>query len=298
MIASLVAFILIASYLAKRYPGSDVLANMDWPVILGVTIAAVAITGGFYSPLWAFLVLPIIDAVARFRGAASALAVLLTLTGSAFLALNTPTLGNDRAILAVFTLAFIGIPLWLLGEYIVRLREQAALDPLTELFNRHQLDGQLAEFDVTFERVGGSMALIISDIDYFKQINDEYGHSRGDEVLRGVAYILRNNIRMDDIAFRAGGDEFVIVLPGTGLSLARGVGERVRKAIEQGRPGDLHVTVSCGIAVTNAGDGVDMNSLMRVADKAMYESKQGGRNRVMEVSSDALVEDEPGLRVA
>ncbi len=298
LIIGLALFSLFARYLAKRYPNSVVAANVSWPVALGIALAVIAITGGLHSPMWLFLILPMLGAAARFRGIYSASAVFISVVGGSVIIFATPNVGHQEGILAVFSLALIGLSLWMFGERDMQLHEESVLDPLTELFNRHHLNGRLTELDVTMRRIGGQTAIIVADLDFFKKINDKYGHARGDAVLRDVAYILRENIRMNDVAFRAGGEEFVMILPGTDEDTAYGVGERVRKAVEMGRPGDLQVTLSCGVAAARAADGIDMNSLMQTADGALYVAKRNGRNRICKSSDEAGVASEPNLKVA
>lgn len=298
LVAGLALFSIFAWYLARRYPNSVLAANVSWPVALGVALVVIGITGGLRSPMWLFLILPILGAAARFRGIWSASAVLLSVAGGTILIYTTANVDPGEAILATFSLALIGLSLWMFGERDVQLHEEAVLDPLTELFNRHHLNGRLTELDVTMRRIGGEVAIIVADLDFFKQINDEYGHARGDAVLRDVAYVLRENIRITDVAFRAGGEEFVLVMPDTDEPTACAIGERVRKAVERDRPGDLHVTISCGVASARAADGIDMNSLMQTADGVLYEAKRNGRNRVCRASdgSDATLEANMQLR--
>lgn len=285
LIAGLALFSVVAALAARRFPSSTVAANVGWPVALGVTVAIVAISGGSNSPLWVLMVFPMIGAVSRFKGGVSAAALAVIVISAAVIAALTPGAGAGQNVLMVFSLAVLGLAMWMVGERDVRLHREVVLDPLTELFNRHHLSGRLAELDITLERAGGMVAVITADLDFFKLVNDEYGHARGDAVLRDVAYMLRENIRENDVAFRAGGEEFVLILPGAEQKTAHAIAERVRQAVEQGRPGDLHVTISCGVASARAADGIDMNGLMISADRALYVAKRGGRNRVCDAEA-------------
>ncbi|MEB3329407.1 MAG: diguanylate cyclase [Candidatus Sericytochromatia bacterium] len=166
-----------------------------------------------------------------------------------------------------------------------RLYELATVDRLTRLFFRSHFERRLREELRRLERAGGSVALLMMDIDHFKRFNDAYGHAVGDQVLAHVAGIIRANVREDvDVPCRYGGEEMVVLLPDTD---ARGAGvfaERVRRAIDE-TPlssdvhGPLHVTISIGTAVAPE-DAVEGLLLLELADRALYASKRGGRNRV------------------
>lgn len=170
-------------------------------------------------------------------------------------------------------------------EELAAERELLALatqDALTGLLNRGALDQQLAaEFDRA-RRYRRPLALLMVDIDYFKGINDRYGHVTGDRVLSAVGQSLKAALRTCDIAGRYGGEEMAVVLPETGLEGAFLAAERVRTAIEDlvvHDPGIvLRVTVSAGVAVLADGHA-DFNALVESADRALYQAKRGGRNR-------------------
>lgn len=164
--------------------------------------------------------------------------------------------------------------------------ELAVIDGLTGLHNRRYLDSHLkllVDRSVARRR---QMSVCITDIDRFKLINDTYGHDVGDAVLREFANRLRTAVRGADLACRYGGEEFVLVMPDTSAETAAAVAERLRMTIEQepfpvpGAGAALQVTASLGIAsLLLNGDGPD--ALMKRADKALYEAKRSGRNRVV-----------------
>jgi two-component system cell cycle response regulator len=124
------------------------------------------------------------------------------------------------------------------------------------------------------------------DIDYFKAVNDNYGHDVGDEVLREFAKRIGANIRGIDLACRYGGEEFVVVMPETDAAFAYAVAERLRKSIETtpiqigGAPGSINITISIGIAASE-GEGDTADALLRRADQALYSAKRSGRNCVV-----------------
>ena len=161
-------------------------------------------------------------------------------------------------------------------------RELAALsstDGLTRLPNHTAwLEAVEREFART-KREGGTAAVLMIDLDHFKQINDTHGHPAGDEVLRGVAEVLREALRQHDVPGRYGGEEFGVLLPGSDAANAEQIAERIRKKIEWASfAGSLKVTASIGCAATLPGD-LFAASLVARADRALYAAKDAGRNR-------------------
>ncbi len=181
-------------------------------------------------------------------------------------------------------------------RYTERLRdnmqmsiEMAITDPLTGLFNRRYMETHLATLVEQAASRGKPISAFILDIDYFKAINDNYGHDAGDDVLREFALRIRKSIRNIDLACRYGGEEFVVVMPETDLAVASMVAERLRRriasepfAIEQGLT-SLNVTISVGIAGMNAPNETAAAILKR-ADQALYRAKRDGRNRVVDAA--------------
>ena len=161
-------------------------------------------------------------------------------------------------------------------------RSQATIDPLTGLLNRRSLSDRVAQLTEQARVMGDgtSLALVTGDIDHFKQVNDTHGHQRGDDVLRDVAYLIRKTVRRFELVYRMGGEEFLVLLPGHDLAEAGRVAERIRIAVEHGRPGGVDVTISLG-AVEFGTDGSDLHSLLARADAALYTAKREGRNRVV-----------------
>jgi diguanylate cyclase (GGDEF)-like protein len=134
------------------------------------------------------------------------------------------------------------------------------------------------------ERTGGKQALLLTDIDHFKKVNDTYGHPVGDVVLRGVAHVVRDCVRKIDLAARYGGEEFAIVLEGTDLAGARQLAERIRGEVQKqvfaSDKGPFGCTLSLGIAVY-PDDGRDGKTIIANADQALYHAKHNGRNRAV-----------------
>ena len=166
---------------------------------------------------------------------------------------------------------------------LYRVAIQSALrDPLTNTGNRVAMDQMLSrEIDLA-RRNCQPLSLLMLDIDHFKGINDEHGHSAGDEVLKAVASTLKDQLRNIDMVFRYGGEEFLVLLSGTPREGAQLVGERLREAVQglqcvaQGKP--VKMSISLGCATLEAGESAD--SLLQRADKALYSAKRDGRNRL------------------
>jgi diguanylate cyclase (GGDEF)-like protein len=164
---------------------------------------------------------------------------------------------------------------------------RASTDSLTGLPNRRGLDDTLKRLVAHANRTHTPVSLVAIDLDHFKDVNDTAGHECGDEVLAAFGVMLRANLRGADVAARAGGEEFIVVLPETDRSGAMHVAEHLRRATEALTVPRLgaRITASFGVA-TLPDDALDADALLRLADRALYAAKQRGRNRV-EVASAA-----------
>jgi len=166
------------------------------------------------------------------------------------------------------------------------LLQLAQTDPLTRLYNRRHLYEKLEIELNRCHRSRNPISLIMTDIDHFKRVNDQYGHQVGDEVLTKVADLLQEQLRTYDMAARYGGEEFCLVLPETDLEAACDVAERIRRRVEEIRfpaPMDKHtLTMSFGVAAYDGTTEGSIDEIIRVADDALYEAKNSGRNQVQE----------------
>jgi diguanylate cyclase (GGDEF)-like protein len=164
------------------------------------------------------------------------------------------------------------------------LKEQALVDPLTRLWNRRAIDELLNREMVRAIRETRPLSVMMADLDRFKDVNDTHGHAAGDSVLRATAGRLRSSVRPQDAVGRYGGEEFLVVLPGTAAPAAGEIAERIRAAVASapvesaGRA--IPVTVSIGTATLVASRPLDAAGLIAAADRALYEAKKKGRNRV------------------
>jgi diguanylate cyclase (GGDEF)-like protein len=249
--------------------------------LLAVAIASV-LSGGPHSPLLPWLVIPIISLAGRFasRGVWWGTG-MVTLALLAIVATDVPAFADDPSpVLVVLPLA---IALGAFGSAMniaeLRQRRQSALDPLTGLLNRRSLPDRFAELAEQARLSGEPIALIVLDIDHFKRINDEHGHARGDQVLREIARALRGELRSFELAYRLGGEEFLVVLPAIDLEHGMGVAERLRQCLADLAPDGVPITASLGVSA-GRGDDVAFGPLFEAADRALYAAKAAGRDRV------------------
>jgi diguanylate cyclase (GGDEF)-like protein len=163
------------------------------------------------------------------------------------------------------------------------VERQALVDGLTGLANRRQCEETLAAELLRLERFGGPLAVVVADLDWFKDVNDRFGHPSGDAVLREFATLLQETVRDVDLAGRWGGEEFMLILPGTDLVGGAQVAERIRVALASrivlsadGSP--IPVTASFGVSATPPA--TTASELFSAADAALYEAKRNGKNRV------------------
>ena len=163
------------------------------------------------------------------------------------------------------------------------LAEHARIDALTGLPNRRALMERLSQEWARIERYGGSLAVVMADIDHFKEVNDRYGHATGDRLLRHFAEAIARQCRDADMAARYGGEEFVIVVPEATAPSAAALAERCRKAAEEIRVGVasevIGLTATFGVADTQSAGPPE--SAIRAADEALYRGKDAGRNIVV-----------------
>jgi diguanylate cyclase (GGDEF)-like protein len=165
-----------------------------------------------------------------------------------------------------------------------KLAELAATDPLTQLRNRRVVYEQLEREFARARRYKHPLAVFMMDIDHFKSVNDTHGHGVGDEVLRVVARVLRRSTRETDMPGRYGGEEFIVLAPETSAADARVVAERIRANVQadtEAAAGIPTVTISIGIASTEATAATTFEDVIHLADEALYAAKKRGRNRVV-----------------
>ncbi len=164
-----------------------------------------------------------------------------------------------------------------------KIRENALRDPLTGLYNRRYLYEISDKLIASAQRYETPLSVVMFDVDHFKQVNDRYGHLMGDTVLGTVAKLMVASLRRSDVAIRFGGEEFLVLMPGTDGKRAFVAAEKLRRAVASfhiplGDEGRLTVHLSAGVAQYEKG--LDLDALIRRADEALYRAKANGRNRV------------------
>jgi diguanylate cyclase (GGDEF)-like protein len=246
---------------------------------------AVVLTGGPHSPAMAWFAIPIVTLSARFptRGVILGLGVTVVM-------MIAVAFGSDaHAVIAkppllIMPLA-LSIAVAILSTALMHSdvihRSEAVIDPLTGMLNRNSLKDRTLELAHQSERTGQPVGLIVGDLDHFKQVNDTHGHATGDAVLQDVAYLLRKQLRAFDLAYRIGGEEFLVLLPGANREQAEAMAERLRQGVLADTVGGgLRVTMSFGVSASTRDHAFDYQHVCEEADAALYEAKRLGRNRV------------------
>jgi diguanylate cyclase (GGDEF)-like protein len=258
------------------------IGHLTWLVALGF---GAAFTGGADSFLLPLLPALALGLFSRLHPRMATTYVLVAFVLGSLPVLVTDWAGVVRFPWLIGSSAVTLITLTLFGAQMasreLKHRDEATIDQLTGLLNRRGLDDRLAQLSQRALVIGADtpIALLAADLDHFKAINDTYGHLRGDEVLRDVAAMIRRQLRRFELAYRMGGEEFLIVLPGQDAAGASAIAESIRTAIELGRPGGIDVTVSLGVAAGSVAD-TDGRRLLHAADSAVYAAKRAGRNRI------------------
>jgi diguanylate cyclase (GGDEF)-like protein len=254
-------------------------------IVFGALMVAVAcvLSGGPRSPLVVLFVMPVVVASAHLLGRTRLvmLAGIEACLAGVALSSGAGDVVRDPSMLAVHTVALmmVAIVVGALADSDGEHRSAATMDPLTGLLNRHGLAGRFPELTARARRSGLPISVAVIDVDEFKSVNDTHGHRRGDDVLRHTAAVLGENLRPFELAYRIGGDEFVVVLPDVPLEDAVRVADRLCRAVRAAEPGGLPLTVSVGVA-TAAGEDLGYEALFADADAALYRAKVAGRDRV------------------
>lgn len=252
-------------------------------------VVGVGVTGGAFSPILPTAVIPTIMLCARFRPrvVVMGLALSVVMTGIALwlarYAPHSPRIPAVGHILwyAVMLISVVAAASILLTSDI-KSRGEAQLDPLTGLLNRKAMADQMALMTVRSATAGLSDAILVCDIDHFKNVNDTLGHEVGDRVLIEVANRIRSCLRIKDKIFRYGGEEFVVILSEETPNNAEAVATRILETVSKSPIVGMRITVSVGVATATEAQvsQPDAASLILLADKAMYAAKNAGRNQV------------------
>jgi diguanylate cyclase (GGDEF)-like protein len=253
-----------------------------------VTIAtAVALSGGPQIATLSWIAIPVVTLSARFsmRGVLVGVAIAISLVVAVAFGVNThAVIHNPPVVMAPVALILaIAVLSTALMESDMHHRGEAVIDSLTGMLNRKALMNRVSELVQQSEMTGEPVGLILGDLDEFKQVNDSQGHAAGDAALTDVAYLLRKRLRAFDLAYRIGGEEFLILLPGADTGECARIAEDLRQAVAADKLGDgTPLTISFGVAASARGEGFDYSRVFAAADEALYEAKSLGRNRVCE----------------
>jgi diguanylate cyclase (GGDEF)-like protein len=230
-----------------------------------------------------WLLIAAITTTAIFASELGILGVWLTLGEGAFGVANVILIGAIIPLIIALPASYVlASTAWELSRTHTERQVLADMDPLTRLINRRHFFDQASSCLAHCRDTDQPAVLIVIDADHFKDLNDTYGHSVGDEALITIAEILRDNFRDDDLIARVGGEEFAVLMPGMNQEQAYPLAERIVKKVGN-RPlstprAIIEFSVSCGIADTGTIDEIE--ALYKAADDAMYVAKREGRNRV------------------
>ncbi len=166
-----------------------------------------------------------------------------------------------------------------MGKYNKQLLKMATTDPLTGLVNRIRLDEKLLECHQFYQRTGRTFSIIIMDLDYFKRVNDTYGHLIGDKTLVNLAKLLNDHLRHIDMLGRWGGEEFMIICPETDTIGAEQLAQKIKLVIEKHDFPHIH-TLTCSFGISESREGDRIENVVGRADSALYRAKEEGRNRI------------------
>lgn len=167
-----------------------------------------------------------------------------------------------------------------LEEQYQQLATESITDPLTGLYNRKSLQEDLQKEWAKCKRKAVSFCVIILDIDNFRDINETFGHTSGDQLIRELSTMLRNAVRLSDKVYRYGGEEFLILVPETAIETVAVVGERIRESVEQQHFKGIHKTVTISMGIAQSEEDINIDILINRADQNLSKAKENGRNRV------------------
>jgi diguanylate cyclase (GGDEF)-like protein len=279
------AFFAAADHFLKRVARPELVMFAAW-ICSELTIAgAVSLEGGARVVALSWLAIPVITLSSRFstRGVVAGVVIAAALVlAVGFGIAPHAVLQSPELVIAplalVLCVAVLSTPLM---HSDIQHRSDAVIDQLTGMLNRKALGVRTHELSQQSEVTGEPVGVIVADLDHFKRINDTHGHSTGDMVLKEVAYILRKQLRAFDLAYRLGGEEFLILVPGSDLEHTAELAERLREAIAADAVGGgLAVTASLGVGASQQNERFDYPEVFAVADAALYRAKRSGRNRV------------------
>jgi diguanylate cyclase (GGDEF)-like protein len=288
----------LAQGVAERIRAPEHALFASWAVSELVIAGSVAVTGGITSYAASWLLVPLVTLPARFGtrgvGAGVAFIGLLVLAIAIAIEPSEPLPPISALIALLTTVTAVSVLSIALMRSDVDHRTEAVIDGLTGMLNRRALDERLRELTAQALISGQPVAVIAGDIDHFKRINDEHGHAAGDAVLVEVAYRMRKALRAFDLAYRVGGEEFLVVLPGASVVDAARIAEQLRAAVTAEPAAGLFVTMSFGVS-RSEGPHLQPARLLDEADAALYQAKPRGRDQVVAATPPAVAPATAGV---
>lgn len=277
-------FFKVAASKTEAFEKPEYVLFAGWAGAETLIAICVVITGGATSPALAWMAIPVVTLSARFstRGVVVGVVTTLILQVTAICSRNLDSLSENpmyagASIASVIALAILSTALM---RSDVEHRTEAVIDPLTGLLNRAALRNRTLELAQRSEYTAEPVGVIVADIDHFKRINDRHGHSVGDAVLKDIAYVMRKELRAFDLAYRIGGEEFLVLLPGANSGEAKEFADELHKVLGAAPRGGQNVTMSFGVSASRYGDVFDYDKVFEHADAALYLAKNGGRDQV------------------
>jgi diguanylate cyclase (GGDEF)-like protein len=286
-------FFALADRFTGRVERPELLMFAAWVGSETMIAGAVVLQGGANVSAISWLAIPVITLATRFsmRGVVAGVLVACSMVLAVGFGCDaTAVLHHPEMVVAplalIICVAVLSTPLM---RSEIQHRNDSVIDQLTGMLNRKALETRVHELTMQSQLTGDPVGVIVADLDHFKVVNDTHGHATGDVVLRDVAYLLRKQLRAFDLAYRLGGEEFLILLPGSDLRQTADLAGRLREAIAAGSVGEgMCVTVSLGVGASNHGEGLDYPAVFAEADAALYRAKRAGRNRV-ELADERLL---------
>jgi diguanylate cyclase (GGDEF)-like protein len=282
LVIAIAGFAIVDRQLASA-PQPELTIAAAWLLSELVIACSIALTGGPRSCALPWLVIPLVTLPARFnsRAVAAGVTVVSGLMLLVTFGVDTPYILEHppSIVMPVALVVAVALLSSALMTSDLEHRSSSVIDPLTGMLNRNALQTRIAELSQQAGLLREPVALIVGDLDNFKAINDGHGHAAGDAVLNDVAYRMRKSLRAYDLAYRLGGEEFLVVLPGADAVQAAEVAETLRSSIADEPIAGLLVTISFGVSASAPGE-FDYDDVFAQADLALYRSKQEGRNRV------------------
>jgi diguanylate cyclase (GGDEF)-like protein len=259
-----------------------------------VTIAgALALDGGPRVASLSWLAIPVITLSSRFslRGVVAGVTIASALVVAVAFGVDGPAvISNPNLLVAplavILCAAVLSTPLM---RSDIQHRSDAVIDQLTGMLNRKALSARAHELAQQSEVTGEPIGVIIGDLDHFKDINDTRGHTVGDVALKEIAYLLRKQLRAFDLAYRLGGEEFLILVPGSNLEQTAELADRLREGVSaEAVAGGLSLTMSFGVGASELHERFNYAAVFATADAALYRAKRNGRDRVCVAEQEAV----------